>query len=962
MDDGRLTDLMTAALAADGRIRRERTAARRAEERDVADPRARSHTGGDGVAGPGGDGVVSPGDDGAIQEVVTEQALVPYQPAAGREYYRRLAADIVPRILRLLERLRRPVNGSPFAGSQGDDGPSPADRDEIARDFDDYHVWAALADPEGSRHDATREELLVGIAGLQDQLHELLRSEIPRDLRDRYVSGDLMRRSSGLTVLEAMLPLGADWLGTDVGLQSSHPAPVGPRMQYLASELYYVLGSAFGYRDLTERTLRTVTLVSHLALCLKTALELIHAREMTVLALEQRSDTSRAVDITAEDLGIGASIFDLEWDIRRRHDDLQQARTEARMWESRCQEGERRTWAAQEREESALRRAQYYQGCVDEEQVVRKGAEADAATLSVERTRAVEARDAVRKTLRQRDATIQGLVTEKERLERALKEREDTVQHLEAEVGQLRQELQKQADIRAIIDSAIHGRPIVPSSSPPSPQSSRSLLPSAGNPGLAPVPGLAKGPGLATNRQAPSQSHSRYDSLGGGYDDDDDGDDGRPPPPTALRSKTSTPGSRKPARALSPSTSDADETVNDGPRASGSSANSGECAADPGPGKQPGSAAKRPAQAPARSHGEGDDDDPEMISIPSSDDDDDDASTPKSVRGLPTRRASRSASDRSLAQRMQESDDEPSSSDDPPSSPPSLVASGFLPPAPSALVSYGFSAVVPRGVLRGVGLDFLDLLFSLDPTRQASQPPPLKVFKMNQALEASGDLDSGVAVHFPTSARDLTQYSADDLERNPGLMLAIHHRPDSVDTYHLGPQTGRSSTLQWSRPTDLHCPVWYGAKMEPVRGRENASVVQTPFFPNYAVVRSSSALAMVPYHRSEALELLGEFLETRPWDRMWAERSTKLYFLDFASLANDEKTWVCELLEFQYRFRQAIWQMKHYVHVSYDKTLATKPKRQPGRAPASVHIERKWAVFYQGRKAWTTCTKLQLVS
>lgn len=61
-----------------------------------------------------------------------------------------------------------------------------------------------------------------------------------------------------------------------------------------------MLGTAFGYRDLTECTLRTVALVSHLSPCLETALELIHARAMMVLALEEHSNTSHVVDHSRE--------------------------------------------------------------------------------------------------------------------------------------------------------------------------------------------------------------------------------------------------------------------------------------------------------------------------------------------------------------------------------------------------------------------------------------------------------------------------------------------------------------------------------------------------------------------------------------------------------------------------------------------------------------------------------------
>lgn len=108
------------------------------------------------------------GDDG-----VTDLAMVVYMrlrvsghscsiDRLGGEYYCSLVANVIPRILQLLERLCRSVSGSPPARSQAYGGLEQADMDEIAHDIEDYHIWAALTDLESTHHDATREGLPIG--------------------------------------------------------------------------------------------------------------------------------------------------------------------------------------------------------------------------------------------------------------------------------------------------------------------------------------------------------------------------------------------------------------------------------------------------------------------------------------------------------------------------------------------------------------------------------------------------------------------------------------------------------------------------------------------------------------------------------------------------------------------------------------------------------------------------------
>lgn len=52
---------------------------------------------------------------------------------------------------------------------------------------------------------------------------------------------------------------------------------------------------------------------------------------------------------------------------------------------------------------------------------------------------------------------------------------------------------------------------------------------------------------------------------------------------------------------------------------------------------------------------------------------------------------------------------------------------------------------------------------------------------------------------------------------------------------------------------------------------------------------------------------------------MWARRATRLYFIDPSLLSPDELEWIGYLLETQYRFRQAIWSLKHYLVLRTDR-------------------------------------------
>lgn len=72
-----------------------------------------------------------------------------------------------------------------------------------------------------------------------------------------------------------------------------------------------------------------------------------------------------------------------------------------------------------------------------------------------------------------------------------------------------------------------------------------------------------------------------------------------------------------------------------------------------------------------------------------------------------------------------------------------------------------------------------------------------------------------------------------------------------------------------------------------------------------------------------------------------------LYFLDWKELDRPEQVWVQNLLELQYRFRQASWVIKHFLTLRY-----TRPKAGPyylGHVAPVQPLDREWRLRIENR-------------
>lgn len=267
----------------------------------------------------------------------------------------------------------------------------------------------------------------------------------------------------------------------------------------------------------------------------------------------------------------------------------------------------------------------------------------------------------------------------------------------------------------------------------------------------------------------------------------------------------------------------------------------------------------------------------------------------------------------------------------------SAAAAASAPTSSSHQGGYGLSAVLEKGLLRSTQLAVLDLLTALSDADRVQVPPPLRIYRQNMVLVKEGFLAEIDRVDFPDMPVDAVSPSLDDLVQSPKLMRSLTHRPATIGAYELGPVRGRSSTLDWVAPSDLHRARWFQCRLEYARGRHNITAAQTPYYANYAPLRSDCASAAASYQDEAGFAELCTLLETRPWDVMWVRRATRLYFLDVEKMKPDEQRWVEHVLEFQFRFRQAIWQHTHFVHVNVDKT---------GKAVGGA----AWAPFYERRR------------
>lgn len=113
-------------------------------------------------------------------------------------------------------------------------------------------------------------------------------------------------------------------------------------------------------------------------------------------------------------------------------------------------------------------------------------------------------------------------------------------------------------------------------------------------------------------------------------------------------------------------------------------------------------------------------------------------------------------------------------------------------------------------------------------------------------------------------------------------MAGLDTRLSTMDSYELGPVTSSNSVLAAPDVNKPHCALWHNVPMQNVR-LSNFRAEQTLFFPDYSVVRSHSRDVVL--HSQAHLDAFDGPMESQPWETMWANRPTKLFFIDVADLS-----------------------------------------------------------------------------
>lgn len=169
-------------------------------------------------------------------------------------------------------------------------------------------------------------------------------------------------------------------------------------------------------------------------------------------------------------------------------------------------------------------------------------------------------------------------------------------------------------------------------------------------------------------------------------------------------------------------------------------------------------------------------------------------------------------------------------------------------------IAFGYMAAVDSTPLRILCLDALDLMTSQAGFLSGRTPGASRRTVANTQLVASGVVTPRpAAVLLPRTANAISPTQA-ELESNPDLMRQLVHRPGAIDPYTVGPARGSSSTLTWASPM-LPRQTWHEIRLERTRGQRSLLVEQTPFFPNYAPIRSAWSAAVA------------RWLQRRGWQR-----------------------------------------------------------------------------------------------
>ena len=121
--------------------------------------------------------------------------------------------------------------------------------------------------------------------------------------------------------------------------------------------------------------------------------------------------------------------------------------------------------------------------------------------------------------------------------------------------------------------------------------------------------------------------------------------------------------------------------------------------------------------------------------------------------------------------------------------------------------------------------------------------------------------------------------------------------------------TGLDTTLL-ETGTKCHRATWHGVAMQGITTR------QTEGFPDYQVLKRDSAEAAAKYGKERGWEHIDRLHEAVPWNRVWSRRVRGLFLVDPGLLSAEEVEWIKLCLRFQFEYRQAIFQIKHWLHMS----------------------------------------------
>ncbi|KAJ0391408.1 hypothetical protein P43SY_011498 [Pythium insidiosum] len=152
----------------------------------------------------------------------------------------------------------------------------------------------------------------------------------------------------------------------------------------------------------------------------------------------------------------------------------------------------------------------------------------------------------------------------------------------------------------------------------------------------------------------------------------------------------------------------------------------------------------------------------------------------------------------------------------------------------------------------------------------------------------------------------------------PGAALTVSVFPPVAIPFALGNVRGRSSVLQFSSLDEIHTRSRFNVVMQRVRGG------QTPFFPNYAPVRSAGESQLACYGPN-GFASMARLLDRRPWDAMWRGRVRHVFLFDPNRLDAAQVDWIHQVLRFMYRYRRHYLQRQHWFPLS----------RQPS-APSAI--------------------------